>query len=125
VLDFGIAHMNDGVSKQLTKAGEVVGSPLYMSPEQIQGQPVDGTCDLYALGVIAYNLLTGHEPFEAETATAVVFKHLNEPPPDVRAHRPDLPHGWIDVLARLLAKTPADRYQSAEELIRALSALPV
>ncbi len=125
VLDFGIAHMNDGQSKHLTRAGEVVGSPLYMSPEQIQGLPVDGTCDLYALGVIAYNLLSAREPFEADTATAVVFKHLHEPPPDILEHRPNLPKGWVAVIEKLLAKVPADRYQNAEELIDALSALPV
>jgi len=125
VMDFGIARMTDDSTKQLTRAGEVVGSPLYMSPEQIQGLPVGSTCDLYALGVIAYTLLAGHEPFQAETTTAVAYKHLHEPPPDIREFRSELSAEWVEVLERLLAKKPEDRYQTAEELTAALAPLPV
>ncbi len=126
VLDFGIARMGDASNtSNLTRTGEVVGSPLFMAPEQIQGQPLTGTCDLYALGVIAYTLLTGREPFLADTTTAIVLKHLHEPPPDVRDTRPELAEEWIGLLAKLLAKKPADRYQSAEEVIEALARLPV
>ncbi len=126
VLDFGIARMGDAATtSNLTRTGEVIGSPMFMSPEQIQGLPLAGTCDLYALGVIAYALLTGREPFVADTTTAIVFKHLNEPPPDAREKNPDLPQEWIDLVKRLLAKKPKDRYQSAEELIEALDKLPV
>jgi serine/threonine protein kinase len=125
VMDFGIAHLSDESSKQLTRAGEVVGSPLYMAPEQIQGLPLGDTCDLYALGIIAYALLTGKEPFQADTATAVVFKHLHESPPDIREHRPNLPNAWIEMLTKLLAKKPEDRYQSARELTGVLERLPV
>ena len=126
VLDFGIARMGDpSTTSNLTRTGEVVGSPMFMSPEQIQGLPLAGTCDLYALGVIAYALLTGREPFHADTTTAIVFKHLNEPPPDPREQNRDLPQEWIDLLHRLLAKKPAERYQSAEELLETLDHLPV
>ncbi len=126
VLDFGIARMGDASStSNLTRTGEVVGSPLFMAPEQIQGQPVAGTCDLYALGVIAYTLLTGREPFLADNTTAIVLKHLHEPPPDARDSRPEISEEWIELLAMLLAKKPADRYQSADELIEALARLPV
>ncbi len=125
VLDFGIARMSDGSTGELTRTGEVIGSPMYMAPEQIQGQPLTGACDLYALGIIAFALLTGREPFTGETTTAVVLKHLHEPPPDVRKRRPDLPEPWVDLLERLLAKTPNDRFASARELIRVLEALPV
>lgn len=125
VMDFGIAHMDDRQSKQLTRAGEVVGSPLYMAPEQIQGKPLNGTCDLYALGVMSYKLLTGIEPFEADTATAVVFKHIHEKPPDILKYRENLPHAWVDLLAKLLAKDPDERYQSADELTQALHGLPI
>ncbi len=126
VLDFGIARMSDGsATSNLTRTGQVVGSPMYMAPEQIQGQPLAGTSDLYALGVIAYTLLTGREPFLADTTTAVVMKHLHEPPPDVLELRPDLAGPWVDLLGRLLAKKPADRFQSAREVLEALRALPV
>ncbi|MEM7350594.1 MAG: protein kinase [Acidobacteriota bacterium] len=126
VLDFGIARMGDGSGgAHLTRTGEVVGSPMYMAPEQIQGQPLAGTCDLYALGVIAFTLLTGREPFIADTTTAVVMKHLHEEPPDVLELRPDLPQEWVALLARLLAKKPADRYQTADELLDVLTQLPV
>jgi serine/threonine-protein kinase len=96
-----------------------------MSPEQIQGLPLGDTCDLYALGVIAFALLSGKEPFQAETATAVVFKHLHESPPDIREERPNLPNAWVEMLAKLLAKKPEERYQSADELAGVLQKLPV
>ncbi len=125
VMDFGIARMTDDSAKQLTRAGEVVGSPLYMAPEQIQGLPVGSTCDLYALGVIAYTLLAGHEPFQAETTTAVAYKHLHEPPPDIREFRTELPSAWVEIIEKLLAKKPEDRYQTAVEFTAALAPLPV
>ncbi len=124
VLDFGIARMGDA-SSSLTRTGEVVGSPMFMAPEQIQGQPLAGTCDLYALGVIAFTLITGREPFLADTTTAIVLKHLHEPPPDARELRSGLPQEWADLIEKLLAKKPADRYQSAEELLEVLYQLPV
>ncbi len=125
VLDFGIARMGDASStSNLTRTGEVVGSPLFMAPEQIQGQPVAGTCDLYALGVIAYTLLTGREPFLADNTTAIVLKHLHEPPPDARDQRPELPEEWAELITKLLAKNPADRYQSADELLEVLAGMP-
>ncbi|MDA8016663.1 MAG: protein kinase [Thermoanaerobaculia bacterium] len=125
VLDFGIARVNDGSSHQLTRTGEVIGSPLYMSPEQIQGLPLTGACDLYALGVIAYAMLTGRDPFYAESPTAVIFKQLNEPAPDIRHLRTDLPQAWVDILDCLLQKKPQKRFSSAETLLEALEQLPV
>jgi serine/threonine-protein kinase len=125
VLDFGIARVNDGTSSQLTRTGEVIGSPLYMSPEQIQGLPLSGTCDLYALGVIAYAMLTGRDPFYAESPTAVIFKQLNEPAPDIRHLLPTLPEPWVDMLERLLQKKPQMRYPTAEVLLEVLDGLPV
>ena len=126
VLDFGIARMGDATTTSaLTRTGEVVGSPMFMAPEQIQGQPLAGTCDLYALGVIAFTLITGREPFLGDTTTAIVLKHLHEPPPDARELRPELSQEWVDLLAKLLAKKPADRYQSAEELLGVLYQLPI
>ena len=124
VLDFGIARMSDGSTSNLTRTGEVIGSPLFMAPEQIQGLPLTGACDIYALGVIAFTLLTGREPFRGETSTAVVLKHLHEPPPSLRELRPDLPEAWIDLLGELLVKDPKDRLQTAAELIARLGQLP-
>ena len=124
VLDFGIARARDD-STHLTRTGEVIGSPLYMAPEQIQGKDIDGRCDLYALGVITYTMLTGREPFAADSPTAVVLKHLNDPPPDIRQILPDLPDEWIAVLDQLLAKKPDDRFPDAKALLDVVADLPV
>ncbi|MEE8525009.1 MAG: protein kinase, partial [Thermoanaerobaculia bacterium] len=97
VVDFGIARMTDGSAGHVTRTGQVIGSPMYMAPEQIQGLPVSGSCDIYALGIIAYTLLTGQEPFVGETTTAIALKHLHEPPPDIRGLRPKLPAPWIEL----------------------------
>ncbi len=124
VLDFGIARMNDGTATNLTRTGEVIGSPMYMSPEQIQGLPLDGTCDLYALGVIAYTLLAGREPFTGDNTTAIVLKHLQEKPPEIRRFAKNLSDPWVALLAKLLAKKPQQRYKTAEDLIGVLETLP-
>ncbi|MEM8931950.1 MAG: protein kinase [Acidobacteriota bacterium] len=125
VLDFGIARSVDGSSPHLTRTGEVIGSPLYMSPEQVQGKELDGTSDLYSLGVITFALLTGKEPFAADNATEVVLKHLHDPPPDAGRLRPGgLQQPWLDLLDRLLRKNPSERPPTAEALIRELEALP-
>ncbi len=126
VLDFGIARMGEaGGQMSMTRTGEVIGSPLYMAPEQIQGKPVDGTCDLYALGVIVYTLLAGREPFVGDSPTSVVYQHLRDPPPDIRTFRTDLPEPWLDLLVHLLAKKPTDRYPHAGAVVEAMRALPV
>ena len=123
VLDFGIARMADGSTGHLTQTGQVIGSPMYMAPEQIQGLPLAGTCDLYALGVIAFTLLAGREPFTGETTTSIALKHLHETPPDILEFRPDLPGPWVELLSELLAKKPEDRVQSAEDVSAALTDL--
>lgn len=125
VLDFGIARQNDRATSALTRTGEVIGSPLYMAPEQIQGRELDDTCDLYALGVIAYTLLTGSEPFYGDSPTAIVLQHLNDPPPAIRKKRSSLPEAWADLLECLLAKNPRERYQRADEVANVLQSLPV
>jgi hypothetical protein len=124
ILDFGIARRLDGDTR-LTATGFAVGSPAYMSPEQLQGLPLDGRSDLYALGVLAFTLLAGREPFAGATAAALALQHLQQAPPDLRRVRPDLPSGWPELVAKLLAKQPADRYPSAAAVGEALSALPV
>ncbi len=124
ILDFGIARMLDRDTR-LTQPGFAVGSPMYMSPEALQGMAVDGRADLYSLGVLAYALIAGTEPFQSSNAAALALQHLQQPPPDIRKHRPDLPAPWFDFLAKLLAKQPAQRYGSAQEVLDALAALPV
>lgn len=123
VLDFGIARMGGG-GTSLTRTGEVYGSPLYMAPEQIRGKPLDGRCDLYALGVMTFALLTGKEPFLGANPEEVIYKHLNEAPPDPLTLRPSLPVAWIAILDRLLAKKAEDRYPDVGTLIGALDAAP-
>jgi tetratricopeptide (TPR) repeat protein len=124
ILDFGIARMT-GFDKRLTQVGFALGSPLYMSPEQIQGITLDNRSDLYSLGVLAFALLVGREPFDGANSTAIAIQHLQQPPPDLQSLRPDLPAGWGEVVTKLLAKRPDDRYQTGEEVIAALTPLPV
>ena len=111
-MDFGIALFVDR-DLSLTQTGQVIGSPMYMSPEQIQGRDLDGRTDLYSLGILVFTMLTGLEPFRGRTATAISLKHLQEEPPDIRVSRPGVPPQWDDLVHWLLAKDRADRPQSA------------
>jgi tetratricopeptide (TPR) repeat protein/ribosomal protein S15P/S13E len=124
ILDFGIARQL-GSDIRLTQTGFAVGSPAYMSPEQLQGVPLDGRSDLYALGVLTFTMLAGREPFAGATSAALAVQHLQQQPPDLRRLRPELPAGWPELVAKLLAKRPVDRFQSAAELGEAAAALPV
>jgi serine/threonine-protein kinase len=118
--DFGLAKIR-AVGRQLTRSGMGVGTPDYMAPEQAQGQPVDGRTDLYALGAMLYEMVTGHLPFDAESGMAVVVKHITEPPHPPREFRPDLPIAVEQVLLKSLEKNPDDRYPTAEAMIAALA----
>jgi eukaryotic-like serine/threonine-protein kinase len=120
IADFGVAHAADGLS--LTGAGQLIGTPQYMSPEQAYGNPVDGRSDLYSLGATAFYSLTGRLLFDAATPIAVVFKQLNEPPPALAGIRPDLPHQLTKAVDRCLAKDPVLRFTTGEELAEALAA---
>jgi serine/threonine-protein kinase len=123
ILDFGIARQ-EGHDAGLTMTGEVLGSPKYMSPEQIQGEELDGRSDLYALGVLTYVMLAGREPFTGKTPSAIALAQLREAPPDVSQWRPGLPPEWLALLARLLEKDRAARYGSATETRDVVMALP-
>jgi serine/threonine protein kinase len=109
-----------GVSKgavssvSLTAAGHFIGTPDYSAPEQIQGLPVDGRTDQYALACVAYQLLTGATPFERDQGMAVLLAHLSQPPPSAGSLRPDLPGAADEVLARGMAKVPEKRFESAD-----------
>jgi serine/threonine-protein kinase len=124
VMDFGIARLvNPPKGKGLTEAGVSIGTPDYMSPEQLSGSEVDARGDLYAAGVVLFECVTGRVPFEAETTWALVAKHLEEPVPDPRSLNGEVPAGLAGVILRAMAKSPADRYQSAAEMHDALAAL--
>jgi eukaryotic-like serine/threonine-protein kinase len=119
LLDFGISRIAD-VSDGLTRPGESVGTPYYMSPEQVRGEPCDIRSDLYAVGVVFFELLSGHRPFENESAPAVQIAHLTTPPPSLLAYQPSLPPACDAIVQKLLAKRPEDRYQSTSELLETL-----
>lgn len=120
VTDFGIARVTDA---SRTRTGMVLGTPSFMSPEQIAGKKVDGRSDLYSLGVMAYQLLSGTLPFRAESMTELMFKIANEPAPDLRTANPDVPAALAAAVDRALAKSLAIRYASGEEFARDLQRL--
>jgi len=113
VTDFGIARAG---TSQMTEAGSIVGTAQYLSPEQARGTHVDQRSDLYSLGVVLYELLTGEAPFEGDTPVEIAMKHLSSVPEPPSVHRPDLPRELDMVVMRALAKEPEDRYQGAEEM---------
>jgi serine/threonine-protein kinase len=125
VLDFGIAKINepDGARDAgLTAPNLVIGTPQYMSPEQCsQEGEIDARSDIYSLGVILYEMLVGHVPFTADSPTMVMMKHLQEPVPSVLDERSDVPPTIARVIARAMAKLPANRYQTITELVEDLT----
>jgi len=124
ILDFGLAQM-PGFDSRLTQTGFILGTPMYMSPEMVLGKPLDARSDLYSLGVIAYTMIAGQEPFDGPAATAIAIQHVQAAPPDIRRFRATLPAEWIELIARLLAKHPDQRPGSAREVLAVLAALPV
>ncbi len=117
VTDFGIAKMDD--AKGLTLTGSVIGTPYYMAPEQFQGKPVTAAADQYALGVVAFELLTGRQPYAGETIGEVMKGHLFDPIPEVRSLRADVPEGMATAITRMLAKDPAERFPTLEDAVAA------
>src|SRR5687768_4794163 len=125
VLDFGIAKINEPDGEfdgGLTAPNLVIGTPQYMSPEQCsQDSEIDSRSDIYSLGVILFEMLVGHVPFAGDSPTMVMMKHLQEPVPSVLEERDDLPASVGRVVARAMAKLPANRYQNVGELIEDLT----
>ena len=124
LLDFGIAKTAD-LPDGLTRMGESLGTPFYMCPEQIRGEVCDARSDLYALGVVFFELLTARHPFEGESATAIQMAHLSTPPPSVGQYDQAIPASCDAVIQKLMQKRREDRFQSAAELLQTLTALGV
>jgi tRNA A-37 threonylcarbamoyl transferase component Bud32 len=118
VCDFGLARHVSSVGS-LTGDRGFVGTVDYVAPEQVRGTEVDGRADVYALGCVLYECLAGERPYERDNELAVVFAHLNEPPPRLTARRADLPEALDGVIAKVLAKSPDERYRTAGDFIRA------
>jgi beta-lactam-binding protein with PASTA domain len=121
VTDFGIATGPDWT--RVTRAGSIIGSARYMSPEQIRSKPVDARSDVYSLGVVIYEMLVGHPPFDGTNMPEIARQHLNSPPPPISDAREDLPAGLEKVVMRCLEKLPEDRFASMDELLGALVGL--
>jgi eukaryotic-like serine/threonine-protein kinase len=126
VTDFGIARSG---ASQMTEVGSIIGTAQYLSPEQARGAPVDQTSDLYSVGVVLFEMLTGQVPFTGDTPLEIAMKHLSEVPKPPSELRPEVPHDLDSVVLRALAKDPSERYQGADEmdadLARVLDGLPV
>jgi serine/threonine-protein kinase len=120
ITDFGIAHMETTGTAQRTILGTVLGTPQYMSPEQIEGQQVDGRSDLFSLGVILYQLVSGEKPFASDTLTSLLLKIVKEEPTPLGSKTKEVPQSLQKVVARLLAKKPEQRFQSGRELAQQL-----
>ena len=120
ITDFGVARLE---SSNLTAEGQFIGTPNYMSPEQVAGTQVDGRSDLFSLGVVVFELLTGTRPFGGNSLTEVSYKIVHEAPPIPSHLRPALPPPFNPILLKLLEKDPSRRYQKGADVARALDAL--
>jgi serine/threonine-protein kinase len=122
VADFGLAQLThpdvQKSSVELTQVGTTMGTPLYMSPEQVHGQKLDQRSDLYSLGVTSFHMLAGDPPFQGETAMSVAIQHLNKQPPRLKERRPDLPPALCQIVHKLMAKDPEKRYPDAAAVLK-------
>ncbi len=125
VADFGLARVNDETDKHLTQIGITMGTPLYMSPEQVEGLTVDVRSDIYSLGVTTYYMLAGKPPYDGETALAIALKHVNDEPEPLARLRPDLPPELVRLIDRMMAKSIDNRPQSAGQLLKEIRSLKI
>lgn len=121
VADFGLARQVTGDKVDLTQTGVTMGTPLYMSPEQVEGKALDPRSDIYSFGIMCYYMMTGKPPFRGETAMAVAIQHVKGTPEPLSLLRPDLPQELIAIVEKMMAKSPDQRYQTAKEIIRDLN----
>jgi len=119
VTDFGIAQLTD---LSVTKTGRVLGTPSYMPPEQLAGKTIDGRSDLFSLGVTFYQLVSGHLPHRGDSLPQLVFKIANEPHTDLLTYNPKLPPCVVGIINKALAKHPAARYRTGDEMAQAIEA---
>jgi len=125
VADFGLARFGDARrTLDLTEVGVTLGTPLYMSPEQVEGQDIDVRSDFYSFGVTAYHMLAGQPPFDGDTPLNVAVKHLKSEPTPLEEFRKDLPTELCSIIHKLMAKQPEDRYQSLGEMLNELRSVP-
>lgn len=117
VADFGLAQLQGGERLNLTQEGVTMGTPLYMSPEQVSGKPVDHRSDLYSFGITCYHMLAGRPPFDGDNAVSVAVKHLHETPERLESIRSDLPTSLCTVIRRMTEKAPEDRYENAQAVL--------
>ena len=120
IADFGLARVNNLDNPALTQIGITMGTPLYMSPEQVDGSPIDQRSDLYSLGVTAYHMLAGNPPFEGDNALAIAVQHVKDTPVSIAELRPDIPPELCEVIQRLMGKQPSDRPADAKALLKEL-----
>ena len=123
ITDFGIAHIEDPEASVQTQAGEILGTPAYMSPEQVMGQPADGRSDLFSLGIILYELSTGKRPFGGPNLAAIFQSISQDNPPSPSELNPAIPKNLSKAIMRCLEKNPASRYPTGKELAEALRSI--
>ena len=121
ITDFGIAHFDSGEATQQTRMGDVLGTPQYMSPEQVLGQKIDGRSDLFSVGVILYQLLTGQRPFVGDTVATLMYQIANTAPQPMENLGTNIPASLRNIVNKLLAKSPDNRFQTGKELSESLS----
>jgi tetratricopeptide (TPR) repeat protein/tRNA A-37 threonylcarbamoyl transferase component Bud32/TolB-like protein len=120
VTDFGLAHAEERAEHTLTQPGDIVGTPSYMAPEQLEGGAITPATDIYALGIVLYEMVTGQLPFSADTPFAVAMKRLKEPAPAARSMVPDLDPAWDAAIRRCLEREPEKRFASTDDVAKAL-----
>ncbi|REJ70002.1 MAG: serine/threonine protein kinase [Planctomycetota bacterium] len=126
VADFGLARVSgDREQQRITQVGITMGSPLYMSPEQAEGRPLDTRSDIYSFGATCFEMFAGQPPFDGETALSVAVQHVKSQPPQLAALRPDLPTALCELVHRMLAKQPEDRFANGAALLAELRQLPL
>ncbi len=125
IADFGLARVGKETDNTLTQAGITVGTPLYMSPEQIEGNEVDIRSDIYSLGVTVYHMLVGEPPFDGDSPLAIAIKHSSQTPQSIRTHRDDLPAELVEVVDSMLRKKKDDRPQTPLQLLKMLQSISV